>query len=182
MAGQPAAPLRLLELVSIESLAPVSEFIGLLQALQRVQDATGVPFGVPILTANDRDMLYFADRLLADGQVSWPWPGMVIRGPIDGVRRLLAGAALIPVMNVTGTGDGRIQIAGHDLDLGGEIVMTATNAVVVNPAALARALRQEDCPPLLDIHVSATADPEVTFHLRPRTREDATPDDTGVVR
>jgi hypothetical protein len=179
MAGQSAAPLRLTEPVSVESLVPVSEFINLLQALQRVQDATGVPFGVPVLTANDQQMLHFADRLLADGQVSWSWPGMIVPATVDGVRQVLAGAALIPTMNATGTGDGRIQIAGHDLDLGGEITMTVTNAVVVNPAALACAIRQEDCPPLLDIHVGAMADTEVVFHLLPRPTDGTAAEPVG---
>lgn len=165
--GAPPIPIRLPNAATADALAPVADCLTQLQALQRVQDATGVSFGVPALNPRDRQLLHFADRLLCDGQVEWQWPGAIARVPVDKVRTLLASSPLIPKINIRGSSDGVIQIGEHYLPLPGEIVVQVTAAVVVNPAALHRAVIQQDPPAVLDVHLGRQDNTSVIFRLEP---------------
>ena len=171
--GEPPVQVRLLDATSAEALAPVAGLLAQLQALARVQDATGVSLGVPVLNEHDQQMLYFADRLLAEGHVRWYWPGFIYRIPTAQVRELLARATgLIPTININGSGQKAIDIAGHAIQLG-NISMEVTNAVIVNAHALHKALNQDNPPGYLDVHIQAHAATVVTFSLEPVTRESA---------
>lgn len=171
--GQPAIPVRLPNPASSAGLAPLRAFLAQLQALQRVQDATGDSFGVPVLTPDDAQMLHFADELLAHDEVNWPWPGAVVPIPTEQVRSLLATAPLIPKINISGSGGEAIPIAGHSVKMPGKIVFQVTDAVVTNAAALSRAIMHSQPSDVLDVQIGRHQNTVVVFRLA-RPTGDAT--------
>jgi hypothetical protein len=165
-AGDAPIPIGLPSPANAEALARVADVLVELRTLQRVQDATATSFGIPILSPHDRQMLDFADRLLADGQVDWHWPGAVVSTSPDEVRALLATAPLIPKINISGSsGGGEIGIAGHTIPLPGRIFMEVTDAIVLNSVPLKRAIAQDKPPTKLDVHIGTQDTTRVVFWL-----------------
>jgi hypothetical protein len=163
--GAPPTPVRLPSSATPGAMAPLTAFLTQLATLRRVQDATGDEFGVPALTPADQDMLYFADQLLTHGYVEWFWPGISLRLPHDQVHAILATAPLLPRLNLTGSGDGAIPIAGHVVNLPGKIIMSVLNAVVVNPAGLHRTINQTARPMSAVVQLGTQDTTQVMFRL-----------------
>jgi len=163
--GAPLAPVRLPRPAAPGTFAAVATFLAQLTALQRVQDATGYEFGIPALTAEDQDMLYFADQLLTHGYVEWYWPGVTAQVPRDKVSAMLNTAPLIPRANLTGRGDGTVVIAGHTIKLPGAILLEVSNAAIVNLAELHRTVNQPKPPPTALVKLGAQDSTQVLFRL-----------------
>jgi len=167
MPDTPPARMRLPDTTAVSAVG-AGDLVAMLEALQRVQDATGTPFPVPEqMLLLDRQMLTFADGLLTRGEVEWWWPGFTVTLPAHVVRdRVLPGGA-IPRIGMTGSGSAPVVIAGHEVPLDGTIVMEAKNVVVTNPLTLTRQLLDPRCRPEspLVVHLEADAATKVVFRL-----------------
>jgi hypothetical protein len=164
----PDAPPATMRLPNVEAAAGASEVVELLEALERVQDATGVSFPVPArMSMSERQMLAFVDGLLTKGEIDWWWPGFTVTMSAETVRQQVLPTGVLPRLSVNGSGSAPVLIAGHELTLEGMVVMTATEVVVTNPLQLARQLNAPGCRPdtPLAVHLDADARTVARFRL-----------------
>jgi len=157
-----------MHLPNVDAAVGAAEVVELLEALERVQDATDVTFPVPShLSVSERQNLAFVDGLLTQGELDWWWPGFTVTMTADSVRRQVLPAGVLPRVSVNGSGSAPVLIAGHELNLNGTVVMSATDVVVTNPLELARKLNAPDCRPdsPLVVHLEADARTVVRFRL-----------------
>lgn len=157
-----------MRLPNVEAAAGAADVVELLEALERVQDATGVTFPVPSqLSLSERQMLAFVDGLLTQGEIDWWWPGFTVTMPAETVRHQVLPTGVLPRLSVNGSGSAPVLIAGHELTLDGTVVVTATDVVVTNPLQLARQLKQPECRPdtPLVVHLEADARTVTRFRL-----------------
>jgi hypothetical protein len=164
----PDEPTATMRLPNVDAAVGAADVVELLEALERVQDATGVTFPVPShLSVSERQNLAFVDGLLTQGELDWWWPGFAVTMTADSVRRQVLPAGVLPRISVNGSGSRPVLIAGHELTLKGTVVMSATDVVVTNPLQLARQLDAPDCRPdsPLVVHLEADSRTVVRFRL-----------------
>ena len=180
----PDEPTATMRLPNVDAAVGAEDVVELLEALERVQDATGVTFPVPShLSMSELQNLAFVDGLLTQGELDWWWPGFTVTMTADSVRRQVLPAGVLPRISVNGSGSAPVFIAGHELTLNGTVVMSATDVVVTNPLGLARKLNAPDCrsdTPLV-VNLEADARTVVRFRLdRPLDATEPTDIDDGM--
>jgi hypothetical protein len=173
---QPAATMRL---PNVGAAVGAADVVELLEALERVQDASGIPFAVPShMSPQERQVLAFIDALLTRGEIDWWWPGFTVTMPAETVQRQVLPTGVLPRISVNGSRSATWLIAGHELSLDGKVVMTATNVVVTNPLHLARQLNAPGCRPNTPLVVNLEADARTVARFRLDLSPDASPVDS----
>jgi hypothetical protein len=125
--------------------ARAAETLAQLELLERVQDAVGESFPIPVsFTAEDVNTLAGLDVLLSGGPAPATWDGWkVFDLDTDFVRSMLPSSGPFPRGTMRLTFEGKFNVAGHILDTGRDVIVEAKDLVLVRLPELAALLEQQ---------------------------------------
>jgi hypothetical protein len=142
--------------------------ITMAEMLDRVQQATGAPFPMPLAWSSTEALhLMHCDQLLREHWTPQPFPDQVL--PVQGaaLRDLLAGGPL-PRISFTMSSKGTLpttQLMGHTITMPAHMLIQASNVLITNPAQLHAFLATQPPSAHLPVQLHADLRTTCTAHL-----------------
>ncbi len=143
-----------------------SDLIRILEALDRIQAATGCIFPVPeTLTAHDVRDILFADELLKYGRALYVFPDVVVTLPLEEVRQLLDQGPFPRAYLKGKPHNSPIELFGNKITLPSNYFFDASKLLVREPLTLARICDGDHAPARLQVGLTTDNLSISTFYL-----------------